>query len=80
MPHLQLLISFSAVAALELKSFSLRRVRLSADDSCQGHHIDIGFNSDSRVLENNFKTSHFIGRMEQLHLPIAFSLRICRVL
>lgn len=55
MPHLQLLISFSAVAALELKSLSLRRVRLAANDELQGHHIDIGFNSDSNVLTDAFK-------------------------
>ncbi len=56
MPHLTLLVSFSEVAALELKSLSLRRVQLSAHDNRSGHHIDIAFNSDSNALKNTFRT------------------------
>ena len=56
MPHLKLLVSFSAAAALELKSLSLRRVRLASQDLIEGHGIDIGFNSDTRFVDSTLKT------------------------
>jgi hypothetical protein len=53
MPHLQLLISFSAAAALELKNLCLRHVHLSAEDPVEGHLIDIGFDNDTHIKNNH---------------------------
>jgi hypothetical protein len=56
MPHLRLLVSFTDVAALELKTLKLRRVDLAAEDYKQGHRIDIGFNSDTELIGSQLNT------------------------
>jgi hypothetical protein len=59
MPHLRLLISFTDVAALELKTLKLLRVHLAAEDYTQGHRIDIGFNSDTVLIGSQLNTRFY---------------------
>lgn len=59
MPHLKLLISFTAAAALELKMLKLRRARLAAKDDMLGHCVDIGFNSDTQLVGSQLNTMFY---------------------